>query len=98
MWNFLVLARPTKPIHEKANVDGARERWRALRDAGKADVYEIVEDNGCGWAVFLEVESHDELMAILFANPIGRWGEYEVLPLGTLDGEARAIAGAGMIG
>jgi muconolactone delta-isomerase len=97
MAKFLILARPRKPIPEKANVEGARAHWRALRDAGKAEVYEIVEDNGAGFAVFLDVDDHDELMAILFRNPLGSWGEYQVLPLGTLEGETQAMRAAGII-
>ncbi len=98
MAKFLILARPRKPMPEKANVAGARAQWRELRDAGKAEVYEIIEDNGAGFAVFLDVADHDELMAILFKNPAGNWGEFTVLPLGTLDGETRAMREAGIIG
>lgn len=97
MPKFLVLARPSKPIPPKANVAGAREQWKQLREQGKAEVYEIIEDSGAGFAVFLDVESHDELMTILFRNPIGSWGEYQVFPLGTLEGETRAMREAGII-
>jgi hypothetical protein len=97
MAKFLVLARPIKPIPEKANIRGAREKWKELRRQGKAEVYEIIEDNGAGYAVFLDVADHDELMMILFSNPIGNWGEYQVLPLGTLEGETAAMRAAGMI-
>lgn len=97
MAKFLILARPTKPIPERANVEGARAHWRALRDEGRAEVYEIIEDNGAGFAVFLDVADHDELMAVLFRNPLGSWGEYQVLPLGTLEGETRAMREAGII-
>ncbi len=97
MPKFLVLARPRKPLPQKANVDGARAQWRALRDEGRAEVYEIVEDNGAGFAVFMDVEDHDELMAVLFRNPGGSWGSYEVYPLGTLEGETRAMREAGII-
>lgn len=97
MAKFLILARPRKPIPAKANVAGARAQWRALRDAGKAEVYEIVEDNGAGFAAFLDVDDHDELMAVLFRNPLGSWGAYEVFPLGTLEGETRAMREAGII-
>ncbi len=38
MAKFLSLARPRKPMPEKANVEGARAHWRALRDGGKAVV------------------------------------------------------------
>lgn len=97
MAKFLVLARPRKPMPERANVEGARAQWRELRDMGKAEVYEIIEDNGAGFAVFLDVDNHDELMAILFKNPLGNWGEYQVLPLGTLEGETTAMRAAGII-
>lgn len=97
MAKFLVLARPKKPLPQKANVEGARAQWRALRDEGRAEVYEIVEDNGAGFAVFLEVDDHDELMSLLFRNPGGSWGGYEVYPLGTLEGETRAMREAGII-
>ena len=97
MAKFLILARPNKPIPEKANIAGARETWKALRDAGKAEVYEIIEDNGAGFAVFLDVDDHDELMSILFSNPIGNWGDYQVFPLGTLAGEMKAMRAAGML-
>ncbi|MDE0058666.1 MAG: hypothetical protein OXI22_10340 [Defluviicoccus sp.] len=98
MAKFLILARPKKPLPQRANVDGARAQWRALRDEGRAEVYEIVEDNGAGFAVFLDVDDHDELMSVLFRNPGGSWGSYEVYPLGTLEGETRAMREAGIIG
>ena len=97
MAKFLVLARPRKPMPEKANVEGARAQWRQLRDTGKAEVYEIIEDNGAGFALFIDVDDHDELMTILFKNPLGNWGEYQVLPLGTLEGETTAMRAAGII-
>jgi muconolactone delta-isomerase len=97
MAKFLILARPRKPMPEKANVEGARAQWHALRDEGKAEVYEIIEDNGAGFAIFLDVDDHDELMAILFRNPLGSWGEFTVLPLGTLEGETTAMRAAGII-
>lgn len=97
MAKFLVLARPNKPIPEKANIGGAREKWRELKNQGRAEVYEIIEDNGAGWAVFLDVRDHDELMLILFSNPVGNWGSYQVYPLGSLEGEMAAMKAAGMI-
>lgn len=97
MAKFLILARPNKPIPEKANIRGAADQWRALRKEGKAEVYEIIEDNGAGFAVFLDVADHDELMKILFSNPGGNWGNYQVFALGTLEGEVAAMKAAGMI-
>ncbi len=97
MAKFLILARPTKPIPEKANVEGARQQWIELRKKNKAEVYEIIEDNGAGFAAFVDVDDHDELMGILFRNPLGSWGEYQVFALGTLEGELRAMQNAGML-
>ncbi len=97
MAKFLILARPNKPIHEKANIRGAADQWRALRKQGKAEVYEIIEDNGAGFAAFVDVADHDELMMILFKNPGGNWGDYQVFALGTLEGEADAMKAAGII-
>lgn len=94
---FLILARPVKPIPEKANIAGARAQWKALRDERGAEVYEIIEDNGAGFAVMVDVADHDDLMAILFRNPLGSWGEYQVYPLGTMEGEKRAMQQAGVI-
>ena len=78
-------------------MESAPAQWRDFRYLGKAYVYEIIEDNGAGFAVFLDVDNHDELMAILFKNPLGNWGEYQVLPLGTLEGETTAMRAAGII-
>jgi hypothetical protein len=54
-------------------------------------------DNGAAFAVFLDVQDHDELMMVLFSNPTGNWGDYQVFPLGTLEGEMKAMRAAGMI-
>ncbi len=96
MTKFLILARPIKPIPEKANVAGSRAQWLALRDEKGAEVYEIIEDNGAGFAIIVDVEDHDEFMGILFRNPLGSWGEYQVFPLGTLKGEMKAMQKAGI--
>lgn len=96
-WNFLVLARPAKPLPEGVNVEGAADQWRELEEEGRADAYRIVEDDGYGFAVFLDVDDHDELIDILFKNPIGRWGEYEVHPLTSVEAEFSAMLKAGII-
>ena len=70
MAKFLVLARPNKPIPERANIQGAREKWKELRRQGKAEVYEIIEDNGAGWAVFLDVAD-----CAVIGVPDEEWGE-----------------------
>lgn len=97
-WNFLVLARPAKPLPEGVNVEGARQQWLDLQSEGKADAYYIVEDDGYGFAVFLDVGDHDELIELLFRNPLGRWGDYEVFPLTSIQAEYSAMVQAGVIG
>jgi hypothetical protein len=97
MAKFLVLARPVKPLPQSANLKGAVDHLVALRDRGRAEVFTIVDDDGYGFAILVDVESHDELMAILFENPLGRWGEYQVMALGTMEGEYQAMRKAGVI-
>ena len=95
MNKFLVLARPAKPLPEGANVQGCIRHLEQLREERGAEVFTLVEDDGYGFAVLIDVESHDELMAELFKNPLGNWGNYQVFPLGTLEGERRAMEAIG---
>jgi hypothetical protein len=97
MAKFLVLARPAKPLPEGANIERALDHLQALRDSGRAEIYTLIEDDGYGFAILIDVADHDELMGILFENPFGRWGEYQVLPLGTLEGERRAMENIGIL-
>lgn len=97
MAKFLVLARPVKPLPQGANLEGVIDHLVALQKSGQAEVFTIVEDDGYGFAILVDVSSHDELMAILFENPLGRWGEYQVMALGTMEGETQAMRKAGVI-
>jgi len=97
MAKYLVLARPVKPLPEGANVKRSYEQWKKLKDAKIAEVYTIVEDDGYGFAILIDQDDPDELMKILFKNPLGRWGDYQVYVLGTLEGEHQAMKEAGMI-
>ncbi len=95
MNKFLVLARPAKPLPEGANIQKAIDHLDSLREKMNAEVYTLVEDDGCGFAILIDVKTHDELMAELFKNPLGRWGTYRVYPLGTLEGEREAMEAIG---
>ena len=97
MGKFLVLARPVKPLPQGANLEGVIDHLAGLQKSGQAEVFTIVEDDGYGFAILIDVTSHDELMAILFENPLGRWGEYQVMALGTMEGETQAMRKAGVI-
>ena len=58
---------------------------------------EIVEDAGYGFVGLTAGISHDELMTALFSIPLGSWGEYEILLLGSMEAEHRAVMSAGMV-
>jgi len=97
MAKFLILARPVKPLPEGANLKGVIDHLTRLQERKAAEVHTIVEDDGYGFAILVDVESHDELMEMLFENPLGRWGEYQVMALGTMEGEYQAMRKAGVI-
>ena len=64
MARFLVLTHPREPLSDSAYSRLPRrvEYWASLRERG-AEVYSIV--GAKGYAVLLEVDSHDELIDIL---------------------------------
>ena len=95
MNKFLVVARPAKPLPEGVNVQGCIQHLEELRKKRGAEVFTLVEDDGYGFVILIDVENHDELMAELFKNPLGRWGTYQVFALGTLEGELRAMEAVG---
>ena len=97
MAKFLVLARPVKPLPAGANLKGVIEHLTRLQERKQAEIHTIVVDDGYGFAIVIDVDCHDELMAILFENPLGRWGEYQVMALGTIEGEYQAMRKAGVI-
>ena len=86
MAHFLIVTHPKEPLP-----DSGYERlpkrvayWSALREKG-AEVYSIVGSKG--YAIFIDVASHEELIDILHRNPMVQDEETEVLPLGTVEGE-----------
>lgn len=97
MAKYLILARPVKPLPEGSNIKKSYELWKKLRDDGVAEVYTLVEDDGYGFMVLIDQDDPDQLMKILFKNPLGRWGNFQVYVLGTLEGEHQAMKEAGMI-
>lgn len=94
----LILARPRHPVPERANVAETRALLKAMVDGSvEGRMYEIVEDAGFGFAVFVDGYSHDDIMRWLFRVPLGNWGEFSVLPLGSLEAEHEAVMTAGMV-
>jgi rhodanese-related sulfurtransferase len=94
---FLVMARPHKPLPQRANVEGSRRHFMALHEKYGAAVYPLVQDDGIGMAIVVNAASHDELHGMLSANPLGSWGSFEVFAIATLEGEEHGMIEAGII-
>jgi muconolactone delta-isomerase len=86
MAKFLVMTHPKEPMTDSGyrRLPKRVEHWAGLRDRG-AEVYSIVGRKG--YAIFVDVDSHDELIDILHKNPMVQDEETEVFPLGTVEGE-----------
>jgi hypothetical protein len=87
MAKFLVITRLKEPLSDSGHkrLPLRAEYWLKVRDRG-AEVYSVVGRKGC--AIFIDVESHDELWDVLGTNPMVQDEEVEVYALGTLAGEA----------
>ena len=91
---FLVIGKVAKPMPQGANVKGSLEQLRILKERGRAEAYAIAGMEG--FVMIVEVSNNDELNDILYKNPLGRWGEYSVYPLGTFAGERRTLTEIGL--
>jgi muconolactone delta-isomerase len=91
---FLVIGKVAKPLPHGANIKGSLEQLRILKERGRAEAYAIVGMEG--FVAIMEVSNNDELNDILYKNPLGRWGEYSVYPLGTFAGERRTLTEIGL--
>ena len=91
---FLVIGKVAKPIPPGANIKGSLEQLRILKERGRAEAYAISGMEG--FVAIIEVSDNDELNDILYKNPLGRWGEYSVYPLGTFAGERRTLTEIGL--
>ena len=91
---FLVIGKVVKPIPPGANIKGSLEQLRILKERGRAEAYAIAGMEG--FVAIIEVSHNDELNDILYKNPLGRWGEYSVYPLGTFAGERRTLTEIGL--
>ena len=86
MARFLIMTHPKEPLSDSAyrRLPKRVAYWAGLRERG-AEVYSIVGRKG--YAIFIDVNSHDELIDILHKNPMVQDEETEVFPLGTVEGE-----------
>lgn len=90
---FLIITRPTSPTPPEMLVPmlSAMEAWLAQhRASGKIEVVWSFAGTGGGGGV-LEVESHEELDAIMARFPFAPFSSVEVLALSDLD---RSLANA----
>ncbi len=91
---FLIIGKVAKPLPSGANIKGSLEQLRILKDRGRAEAYAIAGMEG--FVAIVDVSNNDELNDILYKNPLGRWGEYSVYPLGTFAGERRTLTEIGL--
>lgn len=86
MAHFLIVTHPQEPLPDTGykRLPARVAYWAGLRERG-AKVYSIVGRKG--YAIFIDVASHDELIDILHRNPMVQDEETEVFPLGTVEGE-----------
>jgi len=94
MARFLVITHPKEPLPDSGyrRLPKRVEYWSRLRERG-AEVYAIVGRKG--YAILLDVGSHDELIDILHRNPMVQDEETEVYALGSVEGEVATAAEAG---
>lgn len=86
MAHFLIVTHPKEPLADSGyqRLPKRVAYWASLRERG-AEVYSIVGRKG--YAVFIDVASHDELIDILHRNPMVQDEETDIYPLGTVEGE-----------
>lgn len=94
---FAVLARPAPPVPPRANVAATTELLEELTVGRGGRLLELIEDRGYGFLALVTGLTHDDLMTRLFSIPLGSWGEYEILLLGSMEAEHRAVVSAGML-
>jgi muconolactone delta-isomerase len=90
---FLVITHPKEPLPDSGynRLPKRVEYWAALRERG-AEVYSIVGRKG--YAILLDVDSHDDLIDILHRNPMVQDEETDVFALGSVEGEVATAAEA----
>ena len=92
---FLVIATARTPRPADVDMPAAAAHWRNAAGSGRAEVFRILPDDG--FVVVLRVSDNEELMRVMMANPVNRWGEFEVIPLIDSAAEARILSAAGIL-
>lgn len=86
MARFLVMTHPKEPLSDSGyrRLPKRVAYWAGLRKRG-AEVYALVGRKG--YAILLDVDSHDELIDILHKNPMVQDEETDVFALSSVEGE-----------
>ncbi len=91
---FLIMARLAKPVPPTVDFVGTDKLLAKMREEHGAQVYRLVEDVG-GYAILVSVTDHDQLRALLEPLPITTFVNYQILPLGTLEGHKKHLKDLG---
>jgi len=92
---FLIIAKPREPWPDTVDMPAASSHWQQLAHSKDAEVFSINDDGG--FIAVVNVADHIELMGILMASPVNRWGEYEIIPLIEHEAESEILAKVGVI-
>ncbi len=91
---FLILARPAKPTPPTVDFEGTDRMLERMCKEHGAQVYRLVEDI-CGYAILVNVSDHDQLRELLEPLPITVYVNYQIIPLGTLQGHRKHLVDLG---
>jgi muconolactone delta-isomerase len=94
MNRFMILARLAKPVPPTVDFAGTDKLLAKMREQHGAQVYRLVEDVG-GYAILVNVRDHDQLRELLEPLPITTFVNYQIIPLGTLEGHKKHLKDLG---
>ena len=64
--------------------------------AAALQVVECLVEDIAGYAILINIENHDQIRALLEPLPITTFVNYQIIPLGTLEGHSRHIRDLGL--
>jgi hypothetical protein len=83
MPKYLIFNQPPAPVPKSADVKGCVNYFLEMQVRGKARIYPVVGMKG--YATFVDVANHQELINFLKGNPMGHIERYKVYPLGDIE-------------
>ena len=91
---FLILARPAKPVDPGLTYALVDAQMKALAQSEDIQIFTLVEDV-IGYAILLNASSHDQIRSVLEPLALTGHANYEIMPLGTLDGHRAHLKNLG---